>query len=239
MNATKQICSTSKENKTRDKFSYRNDTKKYRNQCICCYKTKKQEYRQNNKTRIKNRDLIYKSKNREYINKQAKEYYTKNKETILNKQKTPDELKKRRMLGRLRRLNNPSVIIYEKAYSLKNKTHLLEHRNKRNKERYMLDKQYKLRVLLRNRILKALKGSQKSDHTIQLLGCSINTLQIHLEKLFQSGMTWSNHGKWEIDHIRPCASFDLNDPKQQIECFHYTNLQPLWAKDNRFKGSKW
>ena len=38
---------------------------------------------------------------------------------------------------------------------------------------------------------------------------------------------------WEIDHIKPCASFDLSDPKEQKHCFFYKNLQPLWGEDNR------
>ena len=42
-----------------------------------------------------------------------------------------------------------------------------------------------------------------------------------------------------LDHIRPCASFDLTDEAQQRECFHYTNLQPLWATDNMQKSDKW
>jgi DNA/RNA endonuclease G (NUC1) len=53
-------------------------------------------------------------------------------------------------------------------------------------------------------------------------------------------MNWENYGKngWHIDHIIPCASFDLTDPKQQKNCFHYTNLQPLWAADNIRKSDK-
>lgn len=53
-------------------------------------------------------------------------------------------------------------------------------------------------------------------------------------------MTWANYGKsgWHIDHIKPCASFDLSDPDQQKACFHYSNLQPLWAFDNLSKGAK-
>ena len=47
----------------------------------------------------------------------------------------------------------------------------------------------------------------------------------------------ANYGQWHIDHRRPCASFDLSDPHQANECFHHTNLQPLWAEDNQRKTS--
>jgi hypothetical protein len=53
-------------------------------------------------------------------------------------------------------------------------------------------------------------------------------------------MSWGNYGLhgWHVDHIIPCASFDLTDPEQQRQCFHYTNLQPLWAEDNLRKSDK-
>ena len=70
-----------------------------------------------------------------------------------------------------------------------------------------------------------------------LTGCaSWNELKIYLESKFSNGMTWENMGEWHIDHIKPCYSFDLTDEKQQMECFHFTNLQPLWAKDNLSKN---
>ena len=51
-------------------------------------------------------------------------------------------------------------------------------------------------------------------------------------------MTWKNYGKWHIDHIKPFASFDLTEPKQQKLVCNYKNLQPLWAKENLSKGDK-
>jgi hypothetical protein len=51
-------------------------------------------------------------------------------------------------------------------------------------------------------------------------------------------MSWSNYGAWHIDHIKACAKFDLTIDSQQRECFNYTNLQPLWAKENIAKGAK-
>ncbi len=55
---------------------------------------------------------------------------------------------------------------------------------------------------------------------------------------FTTGMTWENQGLWHLDHKRPCAAWDLTKPDEQAGCFHYTNYQPLWAKDNLSKGAK-
>jgi len=71
------------------------------------------------------------------------------------------------------------------------------------------------------------------------LGCSIEEFKLHLEKQFNRAMNWENYGTyWEVDHIKPCASFNLIDPIQQQECFHYTNTQPLSCSDNRSKADK-
>ena len=102
--------------------------------------------------------------------------------------------------------------------------------------------QTRLAIMLRTRIYRALncKNAKRAYKSIKLLGASISKVKKHLESLFQEGMTWDNHSRdgWHIDHIIPCASFDLTDPKQQLKCFHYTNLQPLWAKDNLSKKDK-
>lgn len=109
------------------------------------------------------------------------------------------------------------------------------------REYYANNLQYRLKMNLKNRIWFALNGVAKSAHTLELIGCTIEELKVHLEKQFTQGMTWDNHSYegWHIDHIRPCASFDLTDPEQQKQCFNYTNLQPMWAKENMSKGDKY
>jgi len=113
------------------------------------------------------------------------------------------------------------------------KKHKLYIRNRRRN-----DLNFKMRTNLSRRITMVLKGINKSVPNLKLLGCSIDLLKFHLQSKFKLGMSFSNYGLWEIDHIIPCCSFDLSKPSEQRKCFHYTNLQPLWAKENREKGSK-
>jgi len=79
----------------------------------------------------------------------------------------------------------------------------------------------------------------KDESSIELLGCSIKYLKEWLQSHFLPGMTWDNWGKkddnWHIDHHYPIASFDLADPEQRKQCFHYTNMYPMWGKDNLSK----
>lgn len=79
----------------------------------------------------------------------------------------------------------------------------------------------------------------KKESALDYLGCSPRHLRLHLESKFQANMSFENYGEWHIDHIRPCASFDLKNENERKECFHYSNLQPLWKEDNLKKGCKW
>lgn len=81
-----------------------------------------------------------------------------------------------------------------------------------------------------------LKKVVKKETTLSLIGCSKEFLLNYLRSKYQLGMTDENYGKWHIDHIKPCALFDLTDPEERKKCFHYTNLQPLWAIDNLLKS---
>jgi hypothetical protein len=92
----------------------------------------------------------------------------------------------------------------------------------------------------RTRIAIMNKKGIKSKTTQELLGCDWETVRMYIAKQFRDGMTWENYGRkgWHIDHILPCASFDLTKIDEQKKCFHYTNLQPLWWWENLKKSDK-
>lgn len=112
----------------------------------------------------------------------------------------------------------------------------------RNKRR--TDPQYAIRNNLRCRMNIALRlaGLKRDAPLENLIGCTIAELIAHLEKQFAPGMTWANRGHtgkvWHVDHKKPCAAFDLTDSAQRAECFHFTNLQPLWSVENIRKGAR-
>ena len=78
----------------------------------------------------------------------------------------------------------------------------------------------------------------RDDFFIKDIGCDVATLKAHIEGQFKDGMTWENYGRsgWWIDHKVPMCSFNLADPEQRSKAFHYTNLQPLWWRENLEKG---
>jgi hypothetical protein len=110
--------------------------------------------------------------------------------------------------------------------------------NARRMQKRKTDPSFRIAGNLRKRLSFLLRAhaAKKTKQTLNLLGCSMCEFLDYLQSKFQLGMSFSNYGMWHIDHIRPCNSFDLTNPDQQAECFHYSNLQPLWAADNRRKS---
>ena len=103
------------------------------------------------------------------------------------------------------------------------------------------NKKNKVRMNLSRRLGETLKndGSMKGHSILKYIGCNHQQLVKHLESGFKKGMTWSNYGThWHVDHILPCASFDHSDSNQVAQCWHWTNLQPLWAAENVAKKDK-
>ena len=98
----------------------------------------------------------------------------------------------------------------------------------------------RLRKSVMNRIWSAMKGQRVNGvGSFSMVGCPVKFLRSYIEGKFEKGMTWDNYGEWHVDHIRPCASFDLSDKEQVIQCFNWRNLQPMWASKNISKGSNY
>ncbi len=218
------------------------------------------------KNKKKESDKKYRLKNIEKLKISKKLYYQKVKNTESHKEKrrawsrlynkTPKRMEYNRLLKRknykrnterqaIYWINNPESFkqreswkkIYMRNYRKQNRLKILLQIKTRREN----DPNFKMRNTLRSRIWTVLKrkNTTKLVSTLTLLGVdSVETVIKHIEKQFKNGMTWNNHGEWHLDHIKPCASFDLTCPVQQLACFNYNNLQPLWASDNMSKGAK-
>ncbi len=172
-------------------------------------------------------------KNKKIILKKAKEYYLHNREKIL-KNTNQYYLDNKEKILKYQDDNKVKIAIRRKKYADENRKKINFYQ--RNKKQTNIN--FKISSNLRNRIYNALKRNEKSLPTMFLIGCEIDYFMYHIQEQFTDGMSWDNYGDWHMDHIKSCSKFDLSDTKQQLECFNYTNLQPLWAEDNLSKGNK-
>lgn len=121
----------------------------------------------------------------------------------------------------------------------KNKKRVLKIGNDYRVQRMKIDPGYKLKIYLRDRIIKALKGNFKAGSAVRDLGCTIEFLIAYLQEQFYGDMTWKNYGKyWELDHIIALWKFDLTDRKQFLKAVNYKNMQPLTIPDHKKKTAK-
>lgn len=104
--------------------------------------------------------------------------------------------------------------------------------------KYKTDPQHMLRGRLRRRLRKMIGERKAYRSTEEIIGCGWPAFKQHIESRFAARMSWQNYGRWHLDHIRPCAAFDLTNDGEVKRCFHFSNLQPLWAKDNLEKRDK-
>lgn len=204
----------------------------------------------------KAKDLAYRITNRKKISIRKKETYQANRDKVLAQQKEYYAAKCETIKARNKKYkvaNREKIVAQNKKYYVSNRVKLnaaskaynVVNREKRNtylREYYFHQKNspnFRIKQTLRSRLSRELAGKSKSDRTLALLGCTIEFLREHLEKQFQPGMTWDNYGPvWHVDHILPCAEFHLQHSEEQEICFHWTNLQPLFAADNLSKSDK-
>ena len=217
-------------------------------------KVAQKKYRTENKTVIKEKYL----ENRDHTLKQQKKYRTENKETIRVSNKkyrreNADAIKayfkiynpkNKVALSERRRkhyLRNKDRTLLINSIWLKNNRAV---RNKQtaaySKKRRNTDPLFKLANNMRTRLRSFLteRSIKKNKRTFDLIGCTVEELKTHLEKQFLPDMHWGNNTNfgWHVDHIVPLASAKSSEDLEYL-C-HYTNLQPLWWRDNILKKDK-
>ena len=150
---------------------------------------------------------------------------------------------KKQFMAEYRSNNRKSLRLQYKEYYTKNRDSILNRMSISRRNRKKTNPNYKIACNLRSRMSAVIKRmkNKKMANSMELIGCSAAFLKEYLEQRFKSGMTWDNYSLtgWHIDHIKPCSSFDLSSPESQKLCFHYTNLQPLWAFENLSKNDSW
>lgn len=129
---------------------------------------------------------------------------------------------------------NREEILLKREWGEKEKEYYNEYRKKRK----LCDVIYKMRENVRSRIRQYIKQTTfiKKRHTFSMVGCSPYELKKYMEEKFIENMSWDNYGEWHIDHIIPLSSAKTEEDLYKL-C-HYTNLQPLWGKDNLEKSNK-
>lgn len=179
----------------------------------------------------------------------AKCFYEDNRDSILEKTKKYCEDHKETRLKyekRYKEEHKEEIVLYHKRRYEENREEIIAHQCAYIKERRKNDPIFRLIGSMRTRLNKAIKNNQKVGSAIRDLGCSINFFKGYIEAQWYANletgekMTWDNYGLygWHLDHRISLSSFDLTDREQFLKACHFSNLQPLWAKDNRRKGKK-
>ncbi len=174
-------------------------------------KVYQQQWITKNRKRINASSKAWREKHPEIVAASHKRHYLENRKRLLAEQKLYRQQR--------RELNN--------AY---------------RRKRFAIDPAFRMLLNLRGRLTRALKGLNKTETTKGLLGCSMEDFRLHIESNWEPKMSWSNYGKkegqWSLDHMIPCALFDLSKPEHQKRCFHFSNIRPMWAIPNMQKGKK-
>lgn len=145
-----------------------------------------------------------------------------------------NRIAKRKEAAELRRIErqDPDVLRLKAREYYENNKHKILLRQRSNVI-------HRIRQAIRSRLHKKLSRNISDHRTVDLIGCSIPQFREYISTKFKPGMSWDIYGVWELDHIRPCSSFDLTDNDQILKCFHYSNYQPLWMTENRRKHAKY
>lgn len=209
-----------------------------------------------NKLRAKGYDVHYaelKAKNPDLLERQRESYYRnidkrreyqkryreENIETVKERRRRDYRENRDRYIdqaGRWARNNRDRTAAANQAYYLRNKAEINRKQVEAQKKKYH-DPRHKPAFIARSLIARMIRlGHNKKSKTEKELGYTFYQFRSHIERQFEPGMSWSNHGDWHVDHIIPVAEFMRNGVTCPKKINALRNLRPLWAEDNMKKG---
>lgn len=217
-------------------FYFKKSLNSYASYCKVCSRARTRQWRLSNSEKKKQQDKDYAAKNQDKLKIIKDRWKENNSEKVKeSNRKYYDSVKGTEKDPKSKWSRNNRL--YSKNYFQNNKE---KWRNRYNL-RYHGEVEFKIASLIRSRFRLALKGNAKKGSAIVMLGCTIEHFKQYIASKFQEGMSWDNWGAtgWHLDHIQPMCSVDVKNIEELKKVCHYTNFQPLWAKDNLSKGGKW
>lgn len=206
-----KVCSKCGIEKSLDDFGKQRNGKK--SSCKSCENKRTQDWYRKNKEKVCKRTSEWSAKNKDRVNECKR--IRRAKHRLLNPLKEKPKFNKQEWLKN----NKEKLAGYKRKWLKQNPKNAMADRVRRRINEFMKKNGYK-----------------KQHKTHEIIGCTFEQLRFHIEKQFQHGMTWENRSEWHIDHIIPLASAKTEE--DVIRLNHYTNLRPLWAKDNLVKSAK-
>jgi hypothetical protein len=215
-----KICRICKDEKELEEFHKKKASKDgHRNECKECVKGIQKKYKEAPGFEEKGKEYNKKryAENKEKEKERKIKYYWENRDKILEYKEEYRKTDKYKKSSKEWRQNNKDKNAKGQANYRDNHPHIIAWRS----ILYRVIEQF---------------GTIKEGHTIDELGYSAMDLKVHMEDLFQEGMTWENWGDWHIDHKKPVSKFSNDTPVCIVNSLD--NLQPLWEEDNLSKSNK-
>lgn len=203
----------------------------YKTICKNCCKIVRCKYQKLNRTKLNEKQKLYNKNQPNKIKETVKKWQDKNKEVVRKNNKIYRENNSNKIALLKKKWNSENkqrIKDKQKEYYKNNKEAILKKNREWNKNNAHI---VGWRSILKSQLRRF--GKKKEGRTIDLLGYSAEELKLYIQSLFTDGMSWDNHGEWEIDHIKPVSKFDNETPPSIVNAL--SNLQPLWRTENRSK----
>lgn len=214
-----------------------------KSQCRLCATEGTRKWRKLNAAHEKEYRISYYASHSEQQKETARTWHANNIERSHDNSKKwykENKVKRRKYNEKYRTENKERLAQLRKLKQIENpeKVKMI---NKASSRKRLSNPRERLSNSMRVGVHKSLSLGEKAGRKWEsLVGYTSDQLKTHIEKQFLPGMTWSNYGKWHIDHRIPISAFNFGTTEDIDfkQCWSLRNLRPLWALDNLRKFNK-